>query len=174
MTDDHAARRVNLASPDPELRERSRDVMVAELDMGSRYGARYVNAHIGSHKGAGLAGGLAVAGETAARILDLVKPGPDVPMLVLEDSAGQGDSVGVTMAELGAILRGQLVRRAERVTAAMDVEHDRATAGEARRPDVHLEHVLALPAVGPLVEEALLGHPVVESLRAVGAVDQRW
>ena len=49
--------------------------------------------------------GLARAGEMVARILDDVPPGPDVPMLVLEDSAGQGDSVGVTMAELGSILR---------------------------------------------------------------------
>src|SRR4029079_15221467 len=56
----------------------------------------------------------------------------------------------------------------------MDVEHDRAPAGEARRPDVHLEHVLALPAVGPLKEECLLAHPVVPALGAVGAVDQRW
>ena len=74
---------------------------------------------------------------------------------------------------LRAVLRGQFVGRAEREAAAVDVEHDRALAGQARRPDVHLEHVLALPAVRPLEEECLLADPVVQALRAVGAVDQR-
>lgn len=121
----HAPYLVNLASPDPALLERSRDVMVAELRMGRRYGARAVNVHIGSHKGAGLEDGLERAGETVARILDAVAPAPDVPMLVLEDSAGQGDSVGVTMAELGAILRAAARHGADpsRVGICLDTAH---------------------------------------------------
>lgn len=121
----HAPYLVNLASPDPALIERSREVMIAELQMGRRYGARAVNVHIGSHKGAGLDAGLARAGETVARILDAVPPGPDVPMLVLEDSAGQGDSVGVTMAELGAILRAAARHGADpsRLGVCLDTAH---------------------------------------------------
>ncbi len=84
---------------------------------------------------------------------------------------GHRDDVVMTR-HLRAILRGQLVRRAEAEAAAMDVEHDRTLAGEARRPDVHLEHVLALPAVRPLKQECLLAHPVVQALGTVGAVDQ--
>lgn len=121
----HAPYLVNLASPDPALLERSRDVMVAELRMGERYGARYVNVHIGSHKGAGLEDGLERAGEAVARILDAVPPGPYAPMLVLEDSAGQGDSVGVTMAELGTILRSAARHGADpsRVGVCLDTAH---------------------------------------------------
>ncbi len=121
----HAPYLVNLASPDPELIARSMDVMVAELHMGERYGARCVNVHIGSHRGAGLDAGLDRAGETVARILDAVPPGPEVPMLVLEDSAGQGDSVGVTMAELGAILRSAARHGADpaRVGVCLDTAH---------------------------------------------------
>lgn len=121
----HAPYLVNLASPDPALLERSRDVMVTELRMGERYGARHVNVHIGSHKGAGLADGLQRAGETVARILDAAPPGPDTPMLVLEDSAGQGDSVGVTMAELGAILRSATEHGADpaRIGICLDTAH---------------------------------------------------
>ena len=100
----HAAYLVNLASPDDEVRDRSVATMVSELEMGARYGARFVNVHIGSHKGAGLEPGLERAGETIARILDLVPPSADAPRFVLEDSAGQGDTVGVTVAEIGAIL----------------------------------------------------------------------
>lgn len=121
----HAPYLVNLASPDVVLQERSVDVMIAELAMGERYGARYVNVHIGSHKGTGLAEGLDRAGALVARILDAVAPGPDVPMLVLEDSAGQGDSVGVTMAELGAILRAAAHHGADpsRVGICLDTAH---------------------------------------------------
>lgn len=121
----HAPYLVNLASPDPALLERSRDVMVAELRMGERYGARQVNVHIGSHKGTGLTEGLERAGETVARILDAAPVGPHAPMLVLEDSAGQGDSVGVTMAELGAILRSATDHGADpaRVGICLDTAH---------------------------------------------------
>jgi deoxyribonuclease-4 len=121
----HAPYLVNLASPDPALLERSREVMVAELRMGERYGARYVNVHIGSHKGEGLAEGLERAGEMVARILDDVPPSAHAPMLVLEDSAGQGDSVGVTMAELGAILHSAEAHGVDpaRLAVCLDTAH---------------------------------------------------
>jgi deoxyribonuclease-4 len=46
-------------------------------------------------------------------------------MLVLEDSAGQGDSVGVTLAELGAILRAAADHGADpaRVGICLDTAH---------------------------------------------------
>jgi len=100
----HAAYLVNLASPDDEVRERSVATMVSELEMGARYGARIVTVHIGSHKGAGLEPGLDRAGETIARILERVPATDDAPLLVLEDSAGQGDTVGVTIGEIGTII----------------------------------------------------------------------
>ncbi len=73
---------------------------------------------------------------------------------------------------LRPVLRGQFVSRTEGVAAAVDVEHHRAFALEARCPHVHLEHVLALPAVGPLLKERLLARPVMKVLRTIGAVGQ--
>jgi len=133
----HASYLVNLASPDTELIARSTDVMVAELHMGGQYGARFVNVHIGSHRGAGLDAGLERAGETVARILDAVPPGPDVPMLVLEDSAGQGDSVGVTLTELGAILRSAARHGADpaRVGICLDTAHVWGAGYAVHTPD---------------------------------------
>jgi len=60
-----------------------------------------------------------------ARILDAVPPGPEVPILVLEDSAGQGNSVGVTMAELGEILQAAARRGADpaRLGICLDTAH---------------------------------------------------
>jgi deoxyribonuclease IV len=121
----HASYLVNLATPDAEVQARSIEVMIAELRMGEQYGARFVNVHIGSHRGTGLEAGLDRAGETIARILDAVPPGADVPLLVLEDSAGQGDSVGVTMAEIGAILAAAARSGADpgRVAVCLDTAH---------------------------------------------------
>ncbi len=56
--------------------------------------------------------------------------------------------------------------------AAMNVEHHRAFARQAGRPDVYLEHVLALPSVGPLLKERLLARPVMQVLRAIGSIGQ--
>ena len=73
---------------------------------------------------------------------------------------------------LRPVLRGEFVGRAEGEAAAMNVEHHRAFAGQAGRPDVHLEHVLALPAVGPLLKERLLARPVMQVLRTIGSIGQ--
>ncbi len=75
---------------------------------------------------------------------------------------------------LRALMRGQFVRRTEAESSAVHVEHHRTLAGQARRPDVQLEHVLALPAVVPILDEGLLrARPGVQVLRAVRPIDQR-
>ena len=78
----------------------------------------------------------------------------------------------VVPGHLRPVLRGEFVGRAEEIAAAMNVEHHRAFARQAGRPDVHLEHVLALPSVGPLLKERLLARPVMQALRAIGSIGQ--
>src|SRR5580700_8187550 len=57
----------------------------------------------------------------------------------------------------------------------MDVEHHWASTGKARRPDVQLEHVFALPPIVPVLNERLLvSGPSVQILWTVRAVDQSW
>src|SRR5512146_2562142 len=74
---------------------------------------------------------------------------------------------------LCAFVRRQFIGRAEFESAPVDVEHYRATASQARRPDVQLEHVLALPAVIPILQKCLLdSSPIVQMLRTIGAVNQ--
>ncbi len=75
---------------------------------------------------------------------------------------------------LRALLRGQFIRRPKAISAAVEVHQHGALAGQARRPDVQLEHVLILVAVVPVLQECLLDcRPWMEILRAVCAVDQR-
>ncbi len=67
-------------------------------------GPRALNVHIGSHKGSGPEAGIERVGWVLARILDGRPSDGADPRLVLEDSAGQGGGIGVTIEELGAIL----------------------------------------------------------------------
>jgi deoxyribonuclease IV len=100
----HAPYLVNLATPDDALRARSVEVIVSELLMARHFGAAFLNVHIGSHRGSSVAEGIARVGESLRRVLDAVVGEPDLPLLVLENAAGQGDSVGVTVDELADIL----------------------------------------------------------------------
>ena len=86
-----------------------------------------------------------------------------------------GDLHHVVMSRhLRAFMRRQFVRGAETVAAAVEIDHHRALAAQGRRPDVELEHVLALPTVVPILDERLFdARPRMQGLRAVRAVDQR-
>src|SRR5436305_15051072 len=76
---------------------------------------------------------------------------------------------------LGAVMRGQLIRRTKAEPAAMHVEHHRTLAAQAGCPYVQLQHVLALPSVIPVEKKGLLdAGPWVKRLRAIGAIDQSW
>ena len=76
---------------------------------------------------------------------------------------------------LGAIMRGQLIRRTKAESAAMQVQHHGTLAAQARRPNVQLQHVLALPSVIPVEKKGLLdAGPWMQGLRAVGAIGQSW
>ncbi len=100
----HASYLVNLAAPDPTAFERSVLRVDRELDTARAFGATALNVHIGSHKGSGIDAGIERVGEALAHILGRRPADGREPMLVLEDSAGQGGGVGVTIEELGAIL----------------------------------------------------------------------
>ncbi len=79
----------------------------------------------------------------------------------------------VVAGHLRALMRRQLVGRAEAEPSPMEIDHHRPQARQAGRPDVQLQHVFAEIAVVPVIEERhLYGLVVVQRLRAVAAVDQ--
>jgi deoxyribonuclease IV len=99
----HAPYLVNLAGDDPDFRERSISVLAHDLDAGTAYGAAFLNLHIGSHRGGGVDEGISALADGVRQVLDTVPAGPDVPRLVLENSAGGGYNLGSSIEELGAI-----------------------------------------------------------------------
>ena len=106
----HAPYLINLAGPDDEFYQRSVSVLANELAVAPGFGTRFLNVHTGTHRGepdgsvqrvaAGVARGLA---EARARIEALPEV-PELPVLVLENSAGGGGGIGTDVPELARIL----------------------------------------------------------------------
>ena len=133
----HASYLVNLATPDPVAIERSIVRIGHELDAAARaFGAQRPQRphrlaqgqwHRRGHR----------AGRRGARPDPRRRPADGgEPRLVLEDSAGQGGGIGVTIEELGAILDAAAARR--RPVAAGHLPRHRAPVGRRlchRRPD---------------------------------------
>jgi deoxyribonuclease IV len=121
----HAAYLVNLAGPDPDLFERSIGVLARELEVAPAFGARFVNVHIGSHRGTSAEAGVARVAEGVERVLAQVADGGESALLVIENSAGSGDSIGATLDELGACLAAIDGRGIppERVGICLDTAH---------------------------------------------------
>jgi deoxyribonuclease-4 len=99
----HAAYLVNLAGPDDNFWTQSIEIVAHELRTGPGFAARFINVHVGSHRGTGVPAGTLRVAEGVARAFDAVDHGPETPMLVLENSAGGGFGLGVTIDELAGL-----------------------------------------------------------------------
>ncbi len=114
----HAPYLVNLASPDPEILDKSRAVLVENFQSASKLGARGMVVHIGSHKGAGLEASMAGIASSLRLALESV----DGPCrILLENTAGQGGSVGVSFDELARIV--EALNNDDRIGVCLDTQH---------------------------------------------------
>ncbi|MEW6146277.1 MAG: deoxyribonuclease IV [Thermodesulfobacteriota bacterium] len=98
----HTPYYINLASEKKELRRSSVAIIREELERGSIIGAKYVMTHLGSSKGIDRAQAVDMVTEGVAAILE----GSDglSTELLLENTAGQGETIGDTFEELARIL----------------------------------------------------------------------
>ena len=95
----HGCYLLNLATPKPELRERSVENLQAEIDAAAMLGIPYVNVHLGAHTGAGEDQGLENVAD-ALGDLDV----PDGVTVVLETDAGSGTKLGGDFEHLATVL----------------------------------------------------------------------
>ncbi len=93
----HSSYLLNLASPDPDQRQRSILTCLDELDRCRRLGIESLVIHPGSHKGEGVTVGLTTLCRSFEQICRQV--GDEVTIL-LENTAGQGYSLGASLQEL--------------------------------------------------------------------------
>jgi len=115
----HGVYLVNLGSSDEALLERSVTSLSAYLDWAGKLGVRGTIFHVGSHLGRGWDDELVaqVCG-LMRRVLDAA---PNDSLLVIENNAGQGNCVGATFEEIGAIIRG--LDSDKRVAVCLDTCH---------------------------------------------------
>lgn len=114
----HASYLINLASTDPEIFAKSRMALRANIEAAVMLGAKGVVLHVGSHKGLGLDAVVKQIAESIAEVLEFLGSGC---RLLLENTAGQGGSVGVGFDELHTIMNA--LNLDERVGICLDTQH---------------------------------------------------
>ena len=113
----HGVYLINLATADETLLNRSVGSLKQYLKFCGQTGARGTIFHTGSHKGAGFD---AVLPQVAGAVERVLEATPEETWLILENSAGQGGTVGGRFEELGAIIRAV---GSERVKVCLDTCH---------------------------------------------------
>ena len=126
----HGSYLINLAAVDGLTYKRSGAALKDELGRTEQLGAQFYVLHPGSHMGAGPTAGLAKAARVLNRVL-----GQDegLCMVLLETTAGQGNSLGWRFEELAELL-GQ-VQRQDRVGLCVDTSHVWAAGYDLRSAD---------------------------------------
>ena len=113
----HAKYLTALGSPNPELVEKSRTSLTAELTETVRLGALGLVFHPASHRGAGLE---AVFDQFVEGVNQVIDNAPGKALLMLETSAGSGDHIGSKFEELGSLIKAI---DNPRVAACFDTQH---------------------------------------------------
>lgn len=115
----HATYLINLAAPVEAEWKRAVDAFGDELERAERLGLRFVVIHPGSHKGSGLEVGIS----RIVRALDdlATRSSGYRVKIVLENTAGAGNTIGARLEELQAIL--DQVRAPERLGICLDTCH---------------------------------------------------
>jgi deoxyribonuclease IV len=115
----HSSYLINLAAPGPTDWQRAVEAFHDELERAEALALPFVIIHPGSHRGEGFEAGRS----RIARALDLVMArtrGYRV-MVLLENTAGGGDTIGRSFEELGALLGA--VKEPERIGVCLDTCH---------------------------------------------------
>ncbi len=117
----------NIASPDKKTHQKSVKSLIQELKRTGELGLPYLVVHVGSHLGKGLAKGI----EQVAKAVNtaLSKVDNDV-MLLLENMAGQKNSVGSRFEDIRRILN--LIEDEKRVGICFDTCHAFAAGYDLR------------------------------------------
>ncbi len=135
----HDSYLINLASPNSHLYRKSLDAFMDEMKRANFLGIPYLVLHPGAHKGAGIQKGITRVAKALARALDLVEP---PVMVLLENTAGQGSSLGSRFEQLAAIL--EQIRNPERVGVCLDTCHAFAAGYDIRTEEGYGETIRKL------------------------------
>lgn len=127
----HASYLINLASPKPDLRTKSIDAMVVELERADKLGVPYVVFHPGSYTTTDEQTGLAAIIDALDQIHSRTSKLAAIPLL--ENTAGQGSNLGWDFGHLGAIIKG--VKQPDRLGVCIDTCHAFAAGHAMESPE---------------------------------------
>ena len=136
----HGSYLVNLASPNRDLRDKSRRAFIRELRRCDALGLRALIFHPGAHMGAGTEPGL----EAVARSLNhaMRRTRGSVPRILLENTAGGGSTLGRTFEELQFVI--ERLDEPERVGVCLDTCHLYAAGYDIRTASGYAETLRSL------------------------------
>ena len=113
----HGKYLIALGSPDAELVEKSEVALQADVAAANALGALGVIFHPASHRGQGFD---AVIDQFAGSVRKVLDSEPGDSLLMLETSAGAGDHIGSSFAELGTLIKAI---GDDRVAVCLDTQH---------------------------------------------------
>jgi deoxyribonuclease IV len=117
----HATYLINLASPDPELATRSRACLQANLQAAEGLGSDGLVLHLGSHRGQGFESALPAVADALIEALDSVSTTSKPCPILLENTAGAGDTIGRSFDELRDVI--DAAGGDERLGVCLDTQH---------------------------------------------------
>ncbi len=120
---------INLASGKDDLRKKSVDIVREELKRSSALGVKYMMTHIGSAKG--LQRDMAVS-NVIDSLFKILEDYQGTTQLLLENTAGQGDTIGASFNEISFILRRASY---DTLGVCMDTAHMFASGYDIRTPE---------------------------------------
>lgn len=104
----HESYLTNLATPKPDIYEKSMETMKKEVETANMLGIEYIKIHPGSHLGQGEKEGL----NQIAESLSVLEPFMNTVTILLETTAGKGSDLGYTVEQLQYIRETTVVKTA--------------------------------------------------------------
>lgn len=127
----HDSYLINLAAPNEDILQRSRDAFLEEMQRSEALSIPWVVTHMGSYLDSSEEDGLAVLGESIRMLLQQTE-GMRVG-IALETTAGQGTNLGYRFEHLARII--DLARGSERVGVCFDTCHVFVAGYDIRTPE---------------------------------------
>ncbi|RYG75034.1 deoxyribonuclease IV [bacterium] len=99
----HDSYLINLAATNPEVREKSIAAMIDEVERADALGCDYLVTHCGAHLKSGEEVGMKML---AASLVEVLEKTPDLKVkIALENTAGQGTTLGGPFHHIGTVLK---------------------------------------------------------------------
>jgi len=124
----HATYLINLAAPNDKIYQLSRDSFVMEVRRAAQLGAQFYVVHPGSHLRAGAKEGRE---RIAACVREAVAAVPKGPLILLENTAGGGSSLGGSFDDLALIMEEA---KTSRLGICLDTCHTLSAGYDIRTP----------------------------------------